>query len=106
MTPAKQQLKQELQEAERQLQQVVSQLEEKPDFGLGTGSTGAFTWEMALARRERIEERIDELRLALERVEQGTYGICQNCGATIDPERLEIVPTATECADCARQAAA
>ena len=102
MTIDQQQLNQELREAEAELAQVNLQLEEKPDFGLGAGSTGAFTWEMALARRERIEQRIAELQEALERIEQGDYGRCQHCGAEIDPERLEIIPTATECAKCAQ----
>lgn len=103
MAKQKQILKKELNEAEAELAQVLAQLEERPDFGLGTGSTGAFTWEMALARRERTEERIEELREALERADCGEYGICETCGVKIDPERLEIVPCATECAVCARK---
>jgi hypothetical protein len=33
--------------------------------------------------------------------EEGTYGICEMCGATISPERLEIVPETTLCVQCA-----
>lgn len=102
----KDQLTKDLAEAQEQLEQVQRQLEEKPEFGLGTGSTGAFTWEMALARRERIEERIAELEEALERFQEGTYGVCETCGKPIDPERLEIVPTANQCIDCARKGSA
>jgi RNA polymerase-binding transcription factor DksA len=96
-------LKKELKEAEEELAQVLAQLEERPDFGLGTGSTGVFTWEMALARRERTKEHIEELREALARAECGDYGVCKICGAEIDPERLEILPCTTECAACARR---
>ena len=103
MATTKRMLKKELKEAEQELAQVLAQLEERPDFGLGTGSTGVFTWEMALARRERTQEHIAELREALERAECGDYGVCESCGAVIDPERLEIVPCATECAACARK---
>jgi RNA polymerase-binding transcription factor DksA len=103
MATSKRLLKKELKKAEQELAQVLTQLEERPDFGLGTGSTGVFTWEMALARRERTEEHIAEIRAALERVERGDYGVCQTCGAKIDPERLEIVPCTTECAACARK---
>lgn len=106
MTSQKRMLTKELKEAEQELAEVLKQLEERPDYGLGTGSTGAFTWEMAFARRERIEERIERLQKALDRLDDGAYGICQTCGAKIDPERLEIVPTATECAACARRAQA
>lgn len=102
MATLKTQLNRELKEAQQELAQVIELLEEKPDFGLGTGSTGSFTWEMNLARRERIEEHIAELEEAIERADKGSYGICESCGKPIDPERLEIVPTATQCIECAR----
>lgn len=104
MTSNKVLLLAELAEAERDLAEVMAQLAEKPDLGPGTGSTGAALWEMALARREHIETQIKALRLALDRAEKGTYGRCQVCGAEIDPERLEIVLTATTCVSCARRA--
>ncbi|MCP4168174.1 MAG: hypothetical protein GY759_20095 [Chloroflexi bacterium] len=103
MKSTKKCLSQELKEAEIELAQVNEQLEERPDYGLGTGSTGVFTWEMALARRQRIEDHIASLREAMTRVETGSYGTCQCCGEVIDPERLEIIPTASECAECAHK---
>ena len=106
MLTAKERLIQELREKEQELQKVQADLEEKPEFGLGTGSTGAFTWEMLLARREVLEQQIEEIKAALARLEEGTYGRCLVCGKEIPAERLEIVPTATECADCARKEAA
>lgn len=93
----------ELETAEADLAKVIAQLEEKPELGPGTGSTGAMTWELALARKERIEEQLKSLRSALDRAQNGAYGRCQVCGAEIDPERLEILPTTTTCADCARK---
>lgn len=102
-TLMKERLLEELAAAEAELAEVKAELAEKPDMGPGTGSTGAALWEMNLARRNRLEMRIRELHQALERVRQGTYGRCLVCGAEIDPERLEIVPTATMCADCARR---
>lgn len=38
---------------------------------------------------------------ALERIEAGTYGICQRCGEEISPERLAAVPTTGVCRNCA-----
>ncbi len=93
----------ELATAEADLAEVNEQLAEKPDLGPGTGSTGAMTWEMALARKEYTETQIKSLRQALERTQTGTYGRCQNCGKEIEAERLEILPSATTCADCARK---
>ncbi|MBX7237400.1 MAG: TraR/DksA C4-type zinc finger protein [Caldilineales bacterium] len=93
----------ELAMAEADLAEVNGQLSEKPDLGPGTGSTGAMNWEMALARKEYIEAQIKSLQQALERAQSGAYGLCQNCGKEIEPERLEILPSATTCADCARK---
>ncbi|MBN2726644.1 TraR/DksA C4-type zinc finger protein [Candidatus Mcinerneyibacteriota bacterium] len=37
---------------------------------------------------------------ALKRIEEGTYGICQDCGARISDERLEVMPYAVRCITC------
>ena len=49
---------------------------------------------------ERLLYAIDA---ALERVEDGTYGNCVNCGAPIPEERLEAMPWATLCIECKRK---
>ena len=41
---------------------------------------------------------IDE---ALDRITQGNYGVCASCGQDIPPARLNVLPEATMCADCA-----
>jgi DnaK suppressor protein len=43
-------------------------------------------------------EQIDE---ALQRIEEGNYGHCEECGVKIPPERLEAIPYATRCVQCA-----
>ena len=50
---------------------------------------------------------LDELRkidAALQRIEDGAYGICPKCGETISDERLVAVPEAALCRRCARGA--
>jgi RNA polymerase-binding transcription factor DksA len=98
-----QRLKTDLREAKEELAQLEVILGEKPDLGPGTGNAGVRTWEMNLARKERTLNQIDKLRHALERVNEGVYGTCENCKKPINPERLAILPTATLCADCAQQ---
>jgi RNA polymerase-binding transcription factor DksA len=102
MTLLKEQLEAELKEAKLQRQTLDKQLDHKPEFGLGKGSAGTDSWEMTLARKQRLNERIAALQEALDRVHEGTYGQCIQCGSEIDPERLEILPTAVLCAACAR----
>lgn len=99
----KQELQEELDMTLETLRKLDAQLEEHPDTGLGEGGTGVYSWEMTLARRERTRHRIDELRMTLNRIEEGNFGICETCGQAIDPERLEILPTTTQCANCASQ---
>ena len=48
----------------------------------------------------RLEEARD-IRAALQRIADGTYGTCANCGAEIAPARLKALPTATLCINCA-----
>lgn len=101
MSSVKERLEADLREAQKTQEQLDQQLAQKPDFGMGGDSTGTVSWEMTLARKERVAAEIDELKAAIERVEQGTYGRCERCGAQIDPERLEVLPTTTLCANCA-----
>jgi DnaK suppressor protein len=50
------------------------------------------------ARRAAELRRIDA---ALQRLEEGEYGYCVECGEAVDPKRLEIDPAAPRCRDCA-----
>lgn len=43
------------------------------------------------------KEEIGYINHALERIETGDYGQCEECGEDIDPKRLEAVPYATLC---------
>ena len=46
-------------------------------------------------------QSIRGLQAALERLDGGTYGLCENCGEEIGRKRLEVVPEATRCVNCA-----
>lgn len=48
----------------------------------------------------RVEEA-REIRAALQRIRDGNYGICANCGTEIPAARLKALPTATLCIACA-----
>jgi RNA polymerase-binding protein DksA len=47
-------------------------------------------------------EHLAHIDAALKRIEQGTFGICENCGKPIAEERLQAIPYATHCIDCKR----
>lgn len=48
-----------------------------------------------------LRREIGEIREALARIGNGTYGQCAACGTQISPKRLEALPTATRCIACA-----
>lgn len=52
-----------------------------------------------IGRAHQQEVRL--LGTALKRIEQGTYGICHNCGESISQARLDAVPYAQICRNCA-----
>ena len=47
------------------------------------------------------DETLQRIERALEEIEDGTYGVCSECGRAIPKLRLDAVPYATECARCA-----
>ena len=47
------------------------------------------------------EQSLRAVRLALGRLDAGLYGICEGCGADIDPGRLEVLPETVLCVKCA-----
>ena len=56
---------------------------------------------MALATRQRQEQRMRQLIAALRRIDEDDYGYCEDCGKPINPRRLEIDPATLFCLDCA-----
>jgi DnaK suppressor protein len=53
-----------------------------------------------VATRMELKRRWTEVENALRRFEKGSYGICENCGEKISPERLAILLTAKLCLKC------
>jgi len=50
--------------------------------------------------RERERGLLNKINAALEKIEQGVYGECENCGEEIGLKRLEARPVAELCIDC------
>ena len=49
------------------------------------------------------EEGVRNIDTALERIEEGTFGVCELCAKKINKERLKAVPYAKLCIDCQRE---
>lgn len=50
--------------------------------------------------RDRERKLIAKIEEALERIKEGTYGLCERCGEAISVERLKARPVTTLCIDC------
>lgn len=75
-----------------------------PDLGQMQSSDEAAlkvaTYDSALPIEYALELRLVEINKALERIANGTFGICDNCQEPIDPKRLEVMPEAKTCLKC------
>lgn len=61
--------------------------------------------EKRIAMENRIRQEMVRIEHALDKYEKGTYGLCDDCGKPIAPERLEALPQASLCMDCKTQLA-
>ena len=56
--------------------------------------------EEQFAKMRRIKKRIAEIDRALEKIESGSYGLCDQCGRRITPARLKVLPQTSFCLNC------
>jgi len=62
--------------------------------------TKTFEREQEMSLANGFLERLTQAEHALERLDAGTYGICERCGKQIAKARLEAFPTVTLCVSC------
>ncbi len=57
-------------------------------------------YDNMLSLEHSLELKLKDVNAALEKIAQGKYGICENCGKEIDKERLLACPEAKTCLKC------
>lgn len=67
---------------------------------LGDQATAESDRNFLLRLRGREQKLLKKIEDAIERIETGTYGICESCGEKISIKRLEARPVTTLCIDC------
>ena len=72
------------------------------DNHLADTATETYDRELDYTLEENSGHVLAEIDAALKRIEEGTYGVCTNCGKEIPEDRLEALPWATLCIDCQR----
>jgi len=99
-------VKQALLEEQAELEEQLANFEttDFEDIGgsnhMADDATEAFDQTVDVAVKRAVEAALAEVEHALAKFEDGTYGICESCGARIDRARLEILPSAVYCMEC------
>ncbi|MGE5618336.1 MAG: TraR/DksA family transcriptional regulator [Sphingomonadaceae bacterium] len=116
MPAAKEEFRERLLEERRRLLEEIDALVSLHADGLSTTTeyehygnhmadigTETFEHERDLALEINLRRQLQATEDALKRFDEGTYGVCSNCGEPIPLERLEALPQATLCIRCKRQ---
>ena len=72
------------------------------DYGDGFSDAAAATAERTerIGLVESLKTMLDDVNAAIEKVQDGTYGVCASCGKDIGMLRMEARPTSRYCVDC------
>ncbi|MCW5963718.1 MAG: TraR/DksA C4-type zinc finger protein [Bryobacterales bacterium] len=75
-----------------------------PDAAIGrlTRQDAMQSQQMALELERRNRQRLAQVEAALQRIDDGSYGICTRCDEEISAARLAVKPEAHQCVRCAR----
>jgi DnaK suppressor protein len=75
--------------------------ERSPDPNTAEGGSLAFELEKELSLAENAKDLLSKVDDAIERMDEGEYGDCAECGTPIPVARLDVLPYAKTCVDCA-----
>ncbi len=93
-----QQLKELLSDADKTVNDMTEEVENFPDPTDRASLESDRNFELRIRDRER--KLINKIKQALERIEEGTFGLCESCEEEIGVERLKVRPVTTLCIDC------
>lgn len=96
----KEALQQERANVESELVRLRAEMQEAPEMTGDEVDLNVYEREKTLGLVAAFERRLEEIDATIQVAAQGKYGICERCGATIDPERLAIFPETRLCVSC------
>jgi len=105
-------MKHEYEKYRLQLEGLKSELETRiAKANTSLSASHSADWSEQAVERENDEvlvelvregkEELKQIKLAFMRMDKGHYGMCVTCGAAINPQRLNAMPMATLCVECA-----
>ena len=68
---------------------------------MGDVATDCFETEFTVGLMETKDDTLHQIEEALERMEAGVYGTCSDCGREVPRARLNAIPYAAQCVQCA-----
>ena len=86
-----------------EVKQIVESSKEMGQDGIqdiGDEAANIYNKQVLLSLNENERMRLQEVDESLDRIESGTYGICEECGEPIGLKRLEVRPVAKYCVPC------
>jgi DnaK suppressor protein len=84
--------------ADRTISEMTDHSDNYPDPTDRAAAESDRSFELRIRDRER--KLLGKITEAIERIDNGTFGICEDCGDAIAYERLEARPVTTYCIDC------
>ncbi|VBB45085.1 RNA polymerase-binding protein DksA [uncultured Desulfatiglans sp.] len=90
-----------LEEANKTVSGMTDQRENYPDPTDRASMESERNFTLRIRDRER--KLIGKIKEALERLDSGTFGICESCGEDISEERLKARPVTTLCIECKKK---
>jgi DnaK suppressor protein len=100
-TEIKTQLEEKLKHLVARVEEIDADLSEQPDEDWEDRATESEGDEVKLSVGNLSLGEIEQIRHALHQIDTGSYGTCTGCGTAIPTERLELLPYATTCTQCA-----
>jgi len=97
----KDKLEARLKELDERAHEIEHELSEERDRNWSEHAVEAENDEVLEDVGNLAVAEIQKIKVALSKIEAGTYGICQTCGADIAPKRLLALPHAITCINCA-----
>lgn len=96
----KETLEQERAQVETELANLRAEMQQAPEMTGDEVDLNVYEREKTFGLIAAYERRLEEIDTTLKVAAAGKYGICERCGATIDPERLKIFPETRLCVSC------
>lgn len=99
--------KKRLEERQVALRKTVSRTEEDGRIAdqdtaqdIADRAASSYTKEFLFSQSNNDRQLLQMVETALQRIREGAFGECANCGNDINPKRLEAVPWTRHCIDC------